>query len=218
MAIDRSLIAFSLMGARWVLDLLIVLSMISVGVMLERAFFYLRHRLDTADLSVRLQRALDTGDTEAAKKLFASIDAMEARVLTAGLRGIGRGASVGELMDSELAWQKTRFERRLMFLGTLGNNAPFVGLFGTVLGIIQAFHDLALNDPSRAASSAQVVMAGISEALVATAVGLAVALPAVVAFNYFKGVVKQKVAATESLAKLLTAYEQRLTGALREAA
>ncbi len=139
-------------------------------------------------------------------------------MLSAGRRGIGRGASVEALMDSELARQRVRFEQRLMYLGTLGNNAPFVGLFGTVLGIIQAFHDLSLNDPSHAASSAQVVMAGISEALVATAVGLAVALPAVVAFNYFKSVVKKKIASTESLSKLLVAYEERLNGARREAA
>ena len=216
--LDRSLVAFSLMGAHWVLELLLALSVISVGIMLERAFFYWRHRVDAADLSQRLARALDQGDTEAARRLFHAVDAMEARVLSAGLHGIGRGASVAELMESELARQKTRFEQRLMFLGTLGNNAPFVGLFGTVLGIIQAFHDLSLNDPGHAASSAQVVMAGISEALVATAVGLAVALPAVVAFNYCKGVVKKRVASTETLAKLLAAYEARLNGAWREAA
>jgi biopolymer transport protein ExbB len=216
--LDRSLVAFSLMGAHWVLELLIALSMLSVAVMLERAFFYIRHRVDAADLSTRLTHALDRGDTEEARKLFASVDAMESRVLAAGLRGIGRGASVAALMDSELARQRVRFEHRLMFLGTLGNNAPFLGLFGTVLGIIQAFHDLAINDPNRAATSAQLVMAGISEALVATAVGLAVALPAVVAYNHYKGVIRRRMAATESLSKLLVAYEQRLIDARREAA
>ena len=68
--------------------------------------------------------------------------------------------------------------------GTLGNNAPFVGLFGTVLGIIKAFHDLGATG-AKGAAIQQTVMAGISEALVATAVGLAVAIPAVVAFNVF---------------------------------
>ena len=68
-----------------------------------------------------------------------------------------------------------RYEKRLAFLGTLGNNAPFVGLFGTVLGIIRAFHDLA----GSALQGTQAVMAGIAEALVATGVGLLVALPAV---------------------------------------
>ena len=216
--LDRSLLAFSLMGAHWVLELLIALSVMSVGIMIERAFFYLRHRVDAADLLQRLARALDGGDLEGAKRLFHGIDAMEARVVAAGLHGVGRGASAAELMDSELARQKTRFEQRLMFLGTLGNNAPFVGLFGTVLGIIQAFHDLSLNDPSHAAAGAQVVMAGISEALVATAVGLAVALPAVVAFNYLKGVVKKRIAATEALANLVVAYAGRFEGSWREAA
>ena len=72
-------------------------------------------------------------------------------------------------------------ERFLVFLGTLGNNAPFLGLLGTVLGIIRAFHELARHGEG----GVNVVMAGISEALVATAVGLVVALPAVIAFNHF---------------------------------
>jgi biopolymer transport protein ExbB len=146
---------------------------------------------------------------------------MEASVLAEGLRGLHEGADVDELMAGEVTRQRARLERRLMFLGTLGNNAPFVGLLGTVLGIIKAFHDLSLGDPARATSSAQAVMSGISEALVATAVGLAVALPAVVAFNAFKGVVKARVAASESLARLVSAYAGRLAPAApgaREAA
>ncbi len=139
-------------------------------------------------------------------------------MLAQGLRGLDYGAAVDELMDGELVRQKARFEERLSFLGTLGNNAPFIGLFGTVLGIIKAFHDLSLNDPTRAGGNASAVMAGISEALVATAVGLAVALPAVVAFNYFKAVVKRAVANSEAMAKLVAAHAERLGVAAREAA
>jgi biopolymer transport protein ExbB/TolQ len=215
--LERTLLAFSLMGARWVLFLLVGLSLISVAIMVERALFYRRRRVDAQALSLRLQRLLAAGDLEGARDLFDGSDSMEARVLDEGLAGIERGDAVEELMESQLLREKARFERRLMFLGTLGNNAPFIGLFGTVLGIIQAFHDLSLTDPARAGSSAQVVMAGISEALVATAVGLAVALPAVVAFNAFKAGVKRAVTGTESLSKLLLAWAHR-PAALREAA
>jgi len=216
--LDRSLVTMSLMGAHWVLQLLLLLSLISVAIMVERALFYLRHRIDARALAARLATLLDDGDVAGARALVAPGEAMEARVLAEGLRGLDHGASVQELMEGELVRQRARFEQRLMFLGTLGNNAPFIGLFGTVLGIIKAFHDLSLNDPTRAGSSASAVMAGISEALVATAVGLAVALPAVVAFNYFKAIVKRAVSNTESMSKLLSAHAVRLGAVAREAA
>ncbi|MGZ3426722.1 MAG: MotA/TolQ/ExbB proton channel family protein [Polyangia bacterium] len=207
---DRSLIAVSMMGAHWVLQLLIVLSIFSLAIMIERIVFYLRHRVDAGEMAARLSRLLDDGNIKSAYALYSTVDSMETQVLAEGLHGLASGASIQELMDSETTRQRTRFEKRLMFLGTLGNNAPFIGLFGTVLGIIKAFHDLSLNDPSRAGTGAQAVMAGVSEALVATAVGLAVALPAVVAFNYFKSIVKGAVANTESLSKILAAHAQRL--------
>jgi biopolymer transport protein ExbB len=207
---DRSLIAVSMMGAHWVLQLLIILSIFSLAIMIERIVFYLRHRVDAGEMANRLTRLLDDGNLESAYALYSTVDSMETRVLAEGLHGLASGASIQELMDSETTRQRTRFEKRLMFLGTLGNNAPFIGLLGTVLGIIKAFHDLSLNDPSRAGTGAQAVMAGVSEALVATAVGLAVALPAVVAFNYFKSIVKGAVANTESLSKILAAHAVRL--------
>ena len=212
---DRSLIAFSMMGAHWVLELLIALSVLSVAIMIERVVFYFRHRVDAAQMASRLERLLDDGNVEGAYSLFSTVDAMESRVLAEGLHGLYSGASIDALMDSETTRQRARFEKRLMFLGTLGNNAPFIGLFGTVLGIIKAFHDLSLNDPSRAGTGAQAVMAGVSEALVATAVGLAVALPAVVAFNYFKSIVKGAVANTDSLSKILAAHAERLRSGVR---
>lgn len=209
---DRSLIAVAMMGAHWVLELLIAPSVLSVAVMIERIVFYVRHRGDRDELARRLAHLFDDGNIERAYEQLAESDAMEARVLAEGLLGLSRGQSVEAIMDSETTRQKARFEKRLTFLGTLGNNAPFIGLFGTVLGIIKAFHDLSLNDPSRAGTGAQAVMAGVSEALVATAVGLAVALPAVVAFNYFKTIVKGAVANTDSLSKLLCANADKLRG------
>ena len=89
---------------------------------------------------------------------------------------------------------------RLGILGTLGNNAPFIGLFGTVLGIIKAFADLAKN---QGAAGRPVVMRGISEALVATAVGLLVAIPAVIAYNIFQGRVRRTMRRIDTMAHLI---------------
>ena len=75
----------------------------------------------------------------------------------------------------------TKMTQMVPFLATTGNTAPFIGLFGTVWGIMSSFHGIAL----RGSASLAVVAPGISEALVATAFGLAVAIPAVIAFNYF---------------------------------
>jgi biopolymer transport protein ExbB len=106
-------------------------------------------------------------------------------------------------MAATLAQQKLRYERNLIVLGTLGNNAPFIGLFGTVLGIIKAFMDLAQNITGGAA----VVMAGISEALVATAIGLMVAIPSVVAYNALKARVRTIMVNAEYLAGAVIAFE-----------
>ncbi|MGB9766833.1 MAG: MotA/TolQ/ExbB proton channel family protein [Sulfurihydrogenibium sp.] len=76
---------------------------------------------------------------------------------------------------------RLQLEKRLGILATFGNNAPFIGLFGTVLGVIKAFHHLGTSSEF----GVRVVMTGISEALVATAMGLFVAIPAVIGYNYF---------------------------------
>ena len=103
-------------------------------------------------------------------------------MLLAGLKEISRGkAGVQDIMEGESLRVGLFLGRRLSFLGTLGANAPFIGLFGTVLGIIHAFKDLALTE----GGGGPAVMAGIAEALVATAVGLLVAIPAVVMYNFF---------------------------------
>ena len=108
-------------------------------------------------------------------------------------------------------------ERNLGILGTLGNNAPFIGLFGTVLGIIKAFADLSRNQ----AGGAGAVMSGISEALVATAVGLMVAIPAVMAFNFFQARVRKSMARVDAMAHLVlstSAGARRQRGARRGSA
>ncbi len=211
--LERSIVAFAQVGAGWVLWLLVFLSIVSIAVMIERAIFFARRRTDIRRLTEELGRRLDAKDIAGALAMLSGQDGMEAEVLKAGLGIIERGRrAVSETMDAEMVRQKVRFDANLIFLGTLGNNAPFIGLFGTVLGIIKAFRDLAIAEGATG-TNAQVVMAGISEALVATAVGLAVALPAVVAFNYFKTLLKRTVSNTETLSKTVAA---RLDSLCRE--
>tara|TARA_B100001094_G_C17447680_1_gene446718 strand:- start:80 stop:448 length:369 start_codon:yes stop_codon:yes gene_type:complete len=107
-----------------------------------------------------------------------------------------------EGMQGYLTGERQILDKGLVILGTLGNNAPFIGLFGTVIGIIQAFSDLAANP----AGGASVVMGSVSEALIATAVGLLVAIPAVVSFNLFQRVVKRRITNGEAIMKILTAH------------
>jgi biopolymer transport protein ExbB/biopolymer transport protein TolQ len=115
----------------------------------------------------------------------------------------GGAAAFEDAFESELASAQKDLERGSGLLGTLGNNAPFIGLFGTVLGVIEAFHELSAGASKAAMGN---VMSGIAEALVATGVGLFVALPAVVAYN----VIQQRISAIESssraMSKLVTAY------------
>jgi biopolymer transport protein ExbB len=130
-----------------------------------------------------------------------------------GLDEADRGAkSASEAMIGARALQRVKLERRLAYLGTLGNNAPFVGLFGTVIGVVQAFEVLGKQDAAMAVSEAaqgmapQEVMAAIAEALVATAVGLFVAIPAVAMYNIFQRRLKSILANTDALGSVLLAH------------
>jgi len=124
-------------------------------------------------------------------------------VLAEGLKNADKGPAVAEeLMVAQQAVQRSALMRGISFLGTVGANAPFVGLLGTVLGIMRAFKDLA----STTEQGPSVVMAGIAEALVATAIGLLVAIPAVVAFNYLRNWASGMVADADRVTRVLLAF------------
>jgi biopolymer transport protein ExbB len=197
-----SLMSLPLFEAEWVLWLLFLLSIVSVALMIERVVFMLVHRVDTEGIRERMSGLLDAGDYDAAAKLLAQRDAMETNVVLFGLRDHAKGPdAVEDLIAGAMSQERQRYERFLAFLGTVGSTAPFIGLFGTVLGIIHAFADLAGN----IAEASTVVMAGIAEALVATAMGLLVAIPAVIAHNAFRVVVKSRARNTDLLARTLLA-------------
>src|SRR5262249_12560813 len=202
MDLTSKFLAFTLLGAQWVLWLLIGLSVISVAVMIERLMYFGRRRVDLDKLSRDVQEALRSGEIDAAVRKYDRSEAMEAVVATVGLRAAARGpGAAAEAMVGARSREKLQLERRVPILRHLGNNAPFIGLFGTVLGIIKAFNDLSENQQA----GAQTVMRGISEALVATAVGLMVAIPAVLAFNYFMRRVRTTVANADTVAHTILA-------------
>lgn len=199
-------------GANWVLWLLFGLSAASVAVALERAWVMRRSQGEVARLVPELRRLLRRDVSVALADLQAR-PSVEARVVAAGLLEAGRGPeSAQEAMAAAMGLERARLERRLLFLGTVGNNAPFVGLLGTVIGVVGAFQELgkpqALASAVGAAASLapERVMGTIAEALVATAVGLVVAIPAVAAFNYFQGRVTATLADAETLGHVLLAH------------
>ena len=201
--LTRTLLGVTLSSAEWVLWLLCILSVMSIAVMLERALYFSSHSLaGSDDLTVKLAK----GEFDAVRKLIEGKKGMEAAVLREALGSVAAGAdSVEEVIAATVARERPQYERFLSFLGTLGSNAPFVGLFGTVLGIIKAFHDLGQTG-AKGAAMQQTVMAGISEALVATAVGLAVAIPAVVGYNLLTRSLKTITSRTNALGHALVGH------------
>jgi len=173
---------FALLGASWVLILLVALSVISIGVMIERALWFSGRDTDTERFTREVRGAFERDEVERVENKYKTSSAIPIQVALKGLAERDKGPeAAAEAMHGEKArWRRTA-EKNLIILGTLGNNVPFIGLFGTVLGVIKAFDDL----KSKTAESESLVMSGIAEALVATAIGLLVAIPAVVAFNYF---------------------------------
>jgi biopolymer transport protein ExbB len=190
----------ALLGDVWVLWLLIGASVASVGIMIERFRLFRSESRDFASFFEDLTRKLGRGDWAAARRVAEGFRGLEGRVALAGIESAGEGADAAEqAMLSRLVLERSRLESGLIVLATLGNNAPFIGLFGTVLGIIKAFNDLAASG----ASGSSVVMAGISSALVATAFGILVAIPAVAANNAFQTALKRRCANAQSLIHLM---------------
>jgi biopolymer transport protein ExbB len=213
--IEKTKSAMVFLGAGWVLWVMVGLSIISLAIMLERAWLYWSIRDDIEKLMRELGRFLRAGDMDGAKRRLEQSPSAEAAVVVAGIVESDLGAQAAEeAMAGASALQRMKLEKRLAFLGTLGNNAPFIGLLGTVIGIVGAFDELQTQQASLAPSGSgtqgmlapAAVMGHLSEALVATAVGILVAIPAVAAFNAFTRFVKATLANTDALSHVLLAH------------
>lgn len=180
----------ALLGARSVLALLIGLSVWSVSIMLERRRTL--GALVTPELGA-LRSALQVGESGAIEQWVsrASGPGLAGRYARALLES--EASRRAEVAQSWLAYERVELERGLSTLATVASNAPFIGLLGTVLGIIHAFAQLG------EATGVGSVMSGISEALIATAFGLFVAIPAGVAYNVFSRRLRVLIAQCEAL-------------------
>lgn len=201
-------------GAGWILWLLGALSVASLAIAGERWLLFRRRGGDLRAEAALVDRHLGAGEVAEAIEELGRSSSVAASIAAAGLRlaPLGPGA-VEKAMHSAAALERSILEKRLAYLGTLGNNAPFIGLFGTVIGVIQAFEELGHGAPGHgggvsAASqiASQAVMSSIAEALVATAVGIAVALPAVAAYNYLQRRLASLLSGAEVLTSLVLAY------------
>ena len=181
----------SQMGAEILLWILLITSVLSVGMIIER--FITLKKIHQKNMEFREQAGelLQSGSLNEIEDLAKTKDSLSGRALAYGLRHAKNQGSQGlaEVFNSYLMIEKPKLEKNLNFLATVGSNAPFLGLLGTVLGIMKAFSDLAQNT----GGGNEVVMAGIAHALVATAVGLFVAIPAVIGYNYFQKLVRQSL-------------------------
>jgi biopolymer transport protein ExbB len=215
--VERSKDILLEVGAAPILYLMLALSVMSIAVMIERAWFFYISSADLGHMARALEGKLAAGDLEGARQLTATSRSVEAAIVRAGLMSSERGAkAASEAMASATAIGRLQLERRLSFLGTLGNNAPFVGLLGTVIGIVQAFQQLEHAGLGGSASSE--IMGAIAEALVATAIGLAVAIPAVAAFNYFQRRIKTTLGNAEALEHIVLSHLEGITAQPERAA
>jgi biopolymer transport protein ExbB/TolQ len=203
MDIQERLTAFAMLGAGWVMWLLVGFSILCLAIILERTYFFFQTRDDLGKLSDSLLAKLRAGDIDGARTAMKASPSTEALVALAGLDSVDDGhASAGTRMAKETQLARIAMERNLAFLGTVGNNTPFIGLLGTVIGVIRSFHEL--NESGGAVSAG--LMSEVGEALVATAIGLIVALPAVAAFNFFQRIIKTRVSRGEALGKEVLAF------------
>lgn len=172
-------------------------SIIALTVGLERWLFFRKTKFSPKkflEFLTQLQNSLKENKTESMMQLTEKMKGpIPDLVRTAILNRHRSKMELDELLTAARMEQRLVLEKYLGVLGTLGNTSPFIGLFGTVVGIIKAFHDLAISGSGGPA----VVAAGISEALVATAAGLLVAIPSVIIFNYFTKKVKEMAAIME---------------------
>jgi biopolymer transport protein ExbB/TolQ len=163
--------------------ILLFCSVLSITIFLERIVYYRkRSKIKRVDFMEKIGGVLKKGDIEEAMEICKETPAPFSNVVYSGLKLYKhQEKEISNAMEREVIVETTKLERYISIVGTIGNTAVYIGLFGTVLGIIRAFHDIAI----AGAGGMSIVIGGVAEALVCTATGLFVAIPAVIVFNYF---------------------------------
>jgi biopolymer transport protein ExbB len=162
---------------------LLFCSVLSLAVIIDRlAEYAIKGRTRRGEFMERIREALKNRNLGSAIASCEGCKAPFAMVVLSGLKRAGREERhVSGVMERQIAVETTKLERLTSIVGTIGNTAVYIGLFGTVLGVIRAFRDISISG----AGGMDVVIGGVSEALITTAAGLAVAVPAVIFYNYF---------------------------------
>ncbi len=178
-------------------------SLVSLTFIIERFIFFRHTRFDSDGFMSSLYDALRESGLRRAVELCKTYEAPVVTVVRSGMQNakLGEKGRI-ELMEATAMKEKLKFEKYLNILGTMGNIAPFIGLLGTVIGIIRAFQDLA----AASTGGPSVVAAGIAEALITTAAGLIVAIPSVVAYNYFQRRIATLMVEIEAAIKMVQVY------------
>lgn len=199
--------AIAEMGHEATLWLLIVLSIFSLAFIFERYLFLSKATKTSSRVANRVRESLQSHSFQEIEDLGREKETFEGRAVSYALRHAKEKGPQGleEIFNSYALVERSAFDRYLGFLATVGSNAPFVGLLGTVFGVMDAFRGLANSSGDPAG-----VMLGISKALVATAIGLIVAIPAVVSYNYFQKQVRGIFQNLEGVRDLCLAYAKTI--------
>lgn len=187
-----------------VIWLLMILSVVSVAVACERYFALARVYRSSYRIRQKIRQAFNQKDLNIIDDIIEE-DSLEARALQYGVEHIKNKGRLGleEAFNSFTLAEKPELEKSVGILATIGSNSPYIGLLGTVFGIMKAFNDLA----SASAADQTTVMAGISVALVATATGLFVAIPSVAAFNFLQSKISAILENIENVKELCLATQ-----------
>jgi biopolymer transport protein ExbB/TolQ len=163
--------------------ILVLCSFLSITILLERLLYYQKlSKAKRTEFMASIARTVKSGNIQKAMDVCKDTPAPFSAVVCSGLEHYRRHEKeIVNAMEREITIETAKLERFTGIVGTIGNTAVYIGLFGTVLGIIRAFHDIA----AAGAGGMSIVIGGVAEALICTATGLFVAIPAVIAFNYF---------------------------------
>ena len=196
--LTQKLLAIALLSTEWVIMFLLVLSVLSLAIIFERWIILLLRGGGLGGIEAELRELLRKGKMDEVDSLLGRSRSSAARVVRRVMECVKKDSvPFDEAIYIAISEEKIELERRIAILGTLGSNAPYIGLLGTVLGIIHAFHNLSLH----VQGGPTVILKGISEALVATALGLFIAIPAVAAYNFFVRTIRKILVNAENTAR-----------------
>ena len=198
---NKSLFDIFQMGG-WVMYLLLACSVLSVGVFIGKEIeFWKKGKPDRKTVMKHIRSLIDRGKIDEARAYCQSYPySLFCRVAAEGLAFHGKGVrEIEDAVNREITTEIGRLEKRTIIVGTIANIAVYIGLFGTVLGIVNAFHGIA----GSGSAGLNAVIGGVAEALLNTAMGLAVAIPAVVFFNWVMKQIKHMTHEMDSAASEL---------------